>query len=65
MVSPFFPFFDTFFPEVAVSGKVPGVVLADQVKSLDWTMRKARRKGAVDPLVLAEVRAKARALIGQ
>jgi len=51
--------------EVAVPGKVPSVVLADQIKSLDWTVRKARRKGAVDPCVLAEVRAKARALIGQ
>ena len=51
--------------EVAVPGKVASVVLADQVKSLDWTVRKARRKGAVDARVLAEVRAKARALIGQ
>ena len=51
--------------EVAVSGKVASVVLADRVKSLNWTVRKTRRKGAVDPLVLAEARAKARALVGQ
>src|ERR1700681_1992016 len=40
------------------------VVLADQVKSLDWRIRKARRKGAVSSAELAEVRAKIRALIG-
>ncbi|WP_445143371.1 endoribonuclease MazF [Dyella sp. Tek66A03] len=50
--------------EVTVPGKVPSVVLADQIKSLDWTVRKAKRKGMVEPHVLAEVRAKARALIG-
>ena len=51
--------------EVVVPGKSPSAVLADQVKSLDWSMRKARRKGAIAPHLLAEVRAKARALIGQ
>ena len=40
------------------------VVLADQVKSLDWRMRKAKRKGAVSAEELAEVRAKIQALIG-
>ena len=51
--------------EVVIPGKPPSAVLADQVKSLDWSMRKARRKGAIAPHLLAEVRAKARALIGQ
>jgi mRNA-degrading endonuclease toxin of MazEF toxin-antitoxin module len=37
---------------------------ADQVKSLDWRVRKAKRKGAVSAEELAEVRAKMVALIG-
>lgn len=40
-------------------------VLADQIKSLDWTVHKARRKGTIGPHLLGEVCAKARALIGQ
>ncbi len=51
--------------EVAVPGRVASVVLADQVRSLDWGVRRAKRKGAVDQQVLSQVRAKARALIGQ
>ena len=50
--------------EVLVTGRPPGVVLADQVRSLDWRVRKARRKGAVSSEELAEVRAKIQALIG-
>ena len=50
--------------EVVLAGDPPGAVLADQVKSLDWRIRKAKRKGAVSPTELAEVRAKIRALIG-
>jgi len=50
--------------EVAISGTPPSVVLADQVKSLDWRQRRATRKGKVSPAELAEVRAKIRALIG-
>ena len=49
--------------EVAVAGAMPSVVLSDQVKSLDWRARRARRKGAVKEAELAEVRAKALALI--
>jgi mRNA interferase MazF len=40
-----------------------GAVLADQVKSLDWRIRKAKRKGAVSDEVLGEVRAKTKALL--
>jgi mRNA interferase MazF len=40
-----------------------GAVLADQVKSLDWRIRKAKRKGAVSDEVLGEVRAKIKALL--
>ncbi len=50
--------------EVVVAGHSPSAVLADQVKSLDWRKRRARRKGAISPDELAEVRAKIRALIG-
>lgn len=50
--------------EVLIAGTPPGVVLADQVKSLDWRIRKAVRKGRVSPDELAEVRAKILALIG-
>lgn len=50
--------------EVRISGASPSAVLADQVKSLDWRQRRAKRKGTISPAELAEVRAKIRALIG-
>lgn len=50
--------------EVILSGATPSAVLADQVKSVDWRKRRARRKGAVAAPELAEIRAKIRALIG-
>ncbi|HLW82899.1 MAG TPA: endoribonuclease MazF [Candidatus Acidoferrales bacterium] len=54
--------------EVLIAGPtpnaVPSAVLADQVKSLDWRKRRARRKAAVASHELAEVRAKLRALLG-
>lgn len=50
--------------EVLVAGAPPSVVLADQVKSLDWRVRKAKREGAVSAEELAEVRGKILALIG-
>src|SRR5262245_12205858 len=50
--------------EVRIAGASPGAVLADQVKSLDWRKRGARRKGTISADELAEVRAKIRALIG-
>ncbi|MFS2180274.1 endoribonuclease MazF [Rhizobium pisi] len=50
--------------EVLIAGNRPGVVLADQVKSLDWVVRKAAYKGKVSSSELAEVRAKIAALIG-
>ena len=49
--------------EVSIAGDVESVVLADQVRSLDWKARKAKRKARVSPEELAEVRAKATALI--
>jgi mRNA interferase MazF len=50
--------------EVLIAGTPANVVLADQVKSLDWRVRKAIRKGSVSPEELADVRAKIVALIG-
>ena len=49
--------------EVVVPGQEPSAVLADQVKSLDWVARRATRKGVASPEVLAEVRAKLKALL--
>lgn len=51
--------------EVAV-GKgalVQGVILADQVKSLDWRERRAERKGEVGKEVLEEVLDKLKAIL--
>jgi mRNA interferase MazF len=50
--------------EVRVAGVRQGVALTDQVKSLDWKVRKAKRKGRAAAEELAEARAKAMALIG-
>lgn len=49
--------------EVSIAGDAPGAALADQVKSLDWVVRKAKRKGKATAGELAEVRAKIHALI--
>ncbi|CAN5722764.1 endoribonuclease MazF [soil metagenome] len=49
--------------EVVASQEPPSVILADQVKSLDWRARRAKRHGVVTPAVLAEVRAKIAALL--
>jgi mRNA interferase MazF len=50
--------------EVVIAGSTPSVVLADQVKSLDWRKRRAKARGAISSAELAELRAKLRALIG-
>ena len=51
--------------EVLIGGAQPqSVVLADQVKSLDWRARSAKRKSRASAEELAEVRAKIVALIG-
>lgn len=50
--------------EVKMAGRPPSAALADQVKSFDWRARAAQRKGRATPGELAEIRAKARALIG-
>ncbi len=50
--------------EVLIAGKRPSAVLADQIKSLDWIIRKAKRKGRASAAELSQVRAKSIALIG-
>jgi mRNA interferase MazF len=50
--------------EVEIKTKeVAGVVLSDQVKSLDWRARNAHSAGVVSAEVLAEVRSKLLALV--
>lgn len=52
--------------EVHVSGGkgIRGVVLADQVKSVDWRERRAERSGAISAEAMTEVRGKLAALLG-
>ena len=49
--------------EVVVGDEQDSVVLADQVKSLDWQARNAKKKSTVSAEVLAETRAKLTVLI--
>lgn len=51
--------------EVLIGGTPRSVVLADQVKSFDWRVRKAARKGKITDAELGQVRGKAIALIGR
>jgi mRNA interferase MazF len=44
-------------------GGIHGVVLSDQVKSLDWKARQAKRKGAVPRAVVEQTLARIRALL--
>ena len=44
--------------------KVEGAILSDQVKSLDWRVRKARRLCTVPPEVMSETLGRLLALIG-
>ena len=49
--------------EVVVPGPSGSAVLADQIKSVDWVARRAQRKDVAPPGVLAETRAKLKALL--
>ena len=42
---------------------VPNAILSDQVKSLDWKVRRATRKATVPDEVMRHVRAKIKALL--
>lgn len=50
--------------EVVICADPPSAILSDQVKSLDWRARRAKRKGSVGAETLDEVRGKLGALIG-
>jgi len=50
--------------EVPISGQPPSVVLADQVKSLDWRKSEFKVKGRISPEELMQVRSKLGVLIG-
>ena len=50
--------------EVELSGSREGVALADQVTCVDWRARKITKKGTVAVNESAEIRAKAKSLIG-
>ena len=50
--------------EVVVSRNPPSVILADQLKSIDWKARQAAKKGRVSAEILADVQAKIRSLLG-
>ena len=50
--------------EVIVSKNPPSAILSDQVKSLDWRVRRAKRKDSVTTDTMLEVRGKLKALIG-
>jgi len=53
------------FPfEGLISGQPRSAVLADHVKSMDWRVRGAKRKGKISDTELAEIRGKIRALLG-
>ena len=47
---------------VLVDG-VQSAILSDQVKSLDWKIRKAKYKNKVSSVILGEVKAKAKSLL--
>lgn len=49
--------------EIAGNVKITGVVLADQVKNLDWETRKATYKGTAQLEVVREVLGKIKALM--
>jgi mRNA interferase MazF len=50
--------------EVVIAGDPVSAVLADQIKSLDWRIWSASRKGSVSLDELREVRAKIKVLVG-
>lgn len=50
--------------EVELAAERESVALADQVTCVDWRARKVTKKGNVSSSELADIRAKAKALIG-
>ena len=50
--------------EVELSGERESVALADQITCVDWRARKVTKKGSVSVAELADIRAKAKTLVG-
>jgi mRNA interferase MazF len=51
------------FEVVFETAGTPSAVLSDQVKSLDWKIRKAKKKAVAPATVMTHVRAKIKALL--
>ena len=51
------------FEVLTAIGDQPGAILSDQVKSLDWKARRAKKKADVPAEVMLHVRAKLKALL--
>ena len=50
--------------EVLLTGSgATGAALADQIKSIDWKVRQAERKGRATPVEITDIKAKIRALL--
>ena len=52
------------FEVIVISGNKKSAILSDQVKSVDWVVRKATHKGNISPKELSGVRTKIMALLG-
>ena len=52
------------FEVITEADGVASAVLSDQVKSLDWKVCRAKKKGSVPVEVMTHVRAKIKALLG-
>jgi mRNA interferase MazF len=51
------------FEVLAEVDGVPGAILSDQLKSLDWKVRRPKKRGAVPAQVMVDVREKIKALL--
>ena len=51
------------FEVLVDTGDQPGAILSDQVKSLDWKVRRAKKNAEVSAEVMRHVRAKLKALL--
>ncbi len=51
------------FEVITLVGDVPNAVLADQIKSLDWQVRKAKFKCKINPSDLNKIKAKLKPLL--
>ena len=50
--------------QLPAGSKIRGAILADQLKSVDWRQRRAKKFGSTSPAILGQVRQRIAALIG-